>query len=56
MKRKQGTQRANEPPDPDLPWAWTGRDAPVGSLMHLAIIDPMEFCTLLQAALPRPTA
>jgi hypothetical protein len=56
MKRKQGTQRANEPPDPDLPWAWTGRDAPVGSLMHLAVMDPMEFCTLLQAALPRPTA
>ena len=42
--------------DPDLPWAWTGRDDPVGQLMHLAITAPEEFCGLLQAALPRPTA
>ena len=54
--REEGTHRANEPTDPDLPWAWTGRDAPVGQLMHLAITDPKEFCALLQAALPRPTA
>ena len=55
-KRKEGTQGASEPADPDLPWAWTGRDAPVGSLVHLGIVNPKEFCTLLQAALPRPTA
>jgi hypothetical protein len=43
-------------PDLDLPWAWTGRDDPVGQLMHLAITAPKEFCGLLEAALPRPTA
>ena len=42
--------------DPDLPWAWTGRDDEVGQLMNLAITNPNEFCTLLQAMLPRPTA
>ena len=49
-------QKANEPTVSDLPWAWTGRDAPVGQLMHLAITDPKEFCALVHAALPRPTA
>ena len=55
-KSKEQTQKANQPPDPDLPWAWTGRDDPVGRLMHRAITDPKEFCALLQATLPRPTA
>jgi hypothetical protein len=55
-KSKEQTQKANQPPDPDLPWAWTGRDDPVGRLMHGAITDPKEFGALLQATLPRPTA
>jgi len=55
-KSKERAQKANETPGPDLPWAWTGRDDPVGRLMHLAIMDTKEFCGLLQAALPRPTA
>jgi hypothetical protein len=49
-------QAQRQSPDLDAPWAWTGRDDPVGSLMHLAIMAPEEFCGLLQAALPRPTA
>jgi hypothetical protein len=55
-KSKERTHKQTQRPDPDLPWAWTGREAPVGQLMHLAITDPKEFCALLQAALPRPTA
>jgi hypothetical protein len=54
--RKEQKQRANQPPDADSPWAWTGRDDQVGRLMHLAITNPKEFCTLLQAVWPRPTA
>jgi hypothetical protein len=43
------------PPDPASPWAWTGKDTPVGPLMHQAVTDPTKFCTLLQAAfLPPP--
>jgi hypothetical protein len=42
--------------DPNLPWAWTGRDDEVGLLMNLAVTEPKEFCTLFQAMLPRPTA
>ena len=55
-KKNERAQKAHYPRDPDLPWAWTGRDDPVGPLMHLAITDPKEFCALLQATLPRPTA
>jgi hypothetical protein len=55
-KSKERTQKPNQTPAPDLPWAWTGRDDPVGPLMHLAIMEPKEFCGLLQAVLPRPTA
>jgi hypothetical protein len=45
------------PPDPESPWAWTGRDDSVGQLMDLALTHPKDFCTLLQAAfLPPPTA
>ena len=54
---KARTQKQAQSSDAALPWAWTGQDAPVGPLMHLAITDPKEFCTLIQAAfLPRPTA
>jgi hypothetical protein len=53
---QEPTQKPNQTPAPDLPWAWTGRDDPVGPLMHLAIMEPKEFCGLLQAVLPRPTA
>ena len=38
----------------DAPWAWTGQDFPVGSLMHLAVVEPAEFCEQLAAMLPRP--
>ncbi len=47
--RKVQTQQQTQPPDPESPWAWTGQDMPVGPLMHLAVTDPKEFCTLLQA-------
>jgi hypothetical protein len=53
---KARRQKRPQPPDPESPWAWTGQDAPVGPLMHLAIVRPKEFCALLQATLPRPTA
>jgi hypothetical protein len=54
---KPRMQTQTQPPDPESPWAWTGKDTPVGPLMHLAVTDPIEFCTLFQAAfLPRPTA
>ena len=57
-KRSNSKARRQKPPppDPELPWAWTGQDAPVGPLMHLAIVRPNDFCALLQATLPRPTA
>ena len=57
-KRSNSKARGQKPPppDPESPWAWTGQDAPVGPLMHLAIVRPNDFCTLLQATLPRPTA
>ena len=48
---KPRTQKQAQPPDPDSPWAWTGKDTPLGPLMHAAITDPVAFCTLLQAAL-----
>jgi hypothetical protein len=53
---KARRQKRPQPHDPESPWAWTGQDAPVGPLMHLAIVRPKEFCALLQATLPRPTA
>jgi hypothetical protein len=54
--RKERMHKANQTPDPDLPRAWTGRDDQVGRLMNVAVTDPKEFCTLVQAMLPRPTA
>ena len=39
---------------PGSPWDWTGRDFPVGSLMHLAVENPKEYCTLVAAAFLRP--
>ena len=54
--RKRAKRKQTQPPDPEAPWAWTGQDAPVGPLMHLAIMDPKAFCALLQKMLPRPTA
>jgi hypothetical protein len=58
---KRGVRRPQmpkpaQPPDPEAPWAWTGQDAPIGPLMHLAITDPKAFSRLFQAMLPRPTA
>jgi hypothetical protein len=50
------SQAHGQSPDPDSPGAWTGRNDSVGILMHMAIVAPKEFCGLLQAALPRPTA
>ena len=40
---KARRQKRPQPPDPELPWAWTGQDAPVGPLMHLAIVRRRSF-------------
>jgi hypothetical protein len=53
-KSQPRTQKQTHAPDPESPWAWTGQDFPVGFLMHLAITDPKEFCTLIIAGFFKP--
>ena len=51
-KSQPRTQKQTTPES--SPWAWTGQDFPVGFLMHLAITDPKEFCTLIIAGFFKP--
>ena len=48
-KKKKASKITSE-----SPWAWTGRDYPVGSLMQLAVENPKDFCELLVKAYLRP--
>jgi hypothetical protein len=53
--KRPHTERQPDQVDSRSPWAWTGRNYPVGPLMHHAIAEPKVFCELLAAAFLRPS-